>query len=295
MQISPPFGYTEIIPFLKTQKVVLPAAGTVPDFGVKLNAVPVSYTEFNVAYRDYPLVFSSGDGGKTFAPVAVLGLEANENLFLQGSGWVAGRYVPAYLRRYPFCMARVTLDNVEQAERLICVEKASVADAGEAMFDAEGKPSAAWTNIEKLLQEYEADLERTREMCGILSDYGLLEPFTMQATLNAGGAMHLTGMFRVDERKLEFLNAAQHKNLIKKGVMGRIYTHLLSLENFGRLLDMKATRGAPAGAAVPVAAPTQAAAPAVAAAPSPAPVPPAPKPAASAPTPVAKPETPVKK
>jgi SapC len=254
MQISPPFGYTEIIPFLKTQKVSLPKPGHLPEFAKTLNAVPVSYTEFNVAYREYPLVYSSGDGGKTFAPVAVLGLEANENLFLHGQSWEEGRYVPAYLRRYPFCMARVTLDNVEQAERLICVEKASLSDNGEALFDAEAKPSEAWVNIEKLLQEYEADLERTREMCGILADYGLLEPFTMQATLNAGGAMHLTGMFRVDERKLEFLNAAQHKNLIKKGIMGRIYTHLLSLDNFGRLLDVKATRPAAAAPAPAIAA-----------------------------------------
>ena len=99
--------------------------------------------------------------------------------------------------------------------------------------------------MEKLLEEYEADLERTKEMCGILADYGLLEPFTLQATLNAGGSMHLTGMFRVDEKKIEFLNASQHKNLIKKGVMSKIYIHLLSLDNFGRLLDRKAGRSAP--------------------------------------------------
>ena len=247
MQISPPFGYQEIAPFLRTQRVKLPPAGTLPEFTRELNAIPVSYTEFNVAYRDYPLVFSSGDGGKTFAPVAVLGLEARQNLFaLNGGGWAPGAYVPAYVRRYPFCMARVTLDQVEQSERLICVEKAYVAgegaDAGgEPMFDGQAKALPRWTEIEKLLQEYEADLERTREMCGILADYGLLEPFSMQATMNSGGGpMQLTGMFRVDEKKLEFLNANQHKNLIKKGVMGKIYTHLLSLDNFGRLLDRKA-------------------------------------------------------
>ena len=40
------------------------------------------------------------------------------------------------------------------------------------------------------------------------------------------------------------LNAAQHKNLIKKGIMGRIYAHLLSLDNFAKLLDRKATKAA---------------------------------------------------
>jgi len=262
MQISPPFGYKEIIPFLKNQKVKLPAPGQLPSFTQSLNAIPVSYTEFNVAHRDYPIVFSSGDDGKTFAPVAVLGLQAQENLFVLDDGWVPGVYVPAYVRRYPFCMARVTLDNVEQAERLICVEKDNIVETGGVpMFGDTQEPLAPWKEIEKLLEEYEADLERTKEMCGILADYGLLEPFTMQATLNAGGSMHLTGMFRVDEKKIEFLNASQHKNLIKKGVMSKIYIHLLSLDNFGRLLDRKVGRAAPvaeAGAAKPSTAKSEA-------------------------------------
>jgi len=150
--------------------------------------------------------------------------------------------VPAYVRRYPFCMARVTLDKVEQADRLICVEKTFLDEQGETMFDTEGKALPKWQPIEKLLQEYEADLERSREMSAILSDYALLEPFAMQAQTKAGGAMNLTGMYRVDEKKMEFLNASQHKNLIKKGVMGRIYAHLISLDNFARLLDRKVSK-----------------------------------------------------
>jgi len=80
-------------------------------------------------------------------------------------------------------------------------------------------------------------------MCALLSDYGLLEAFTMQATLNkdkGGGAMHLTGMYRVAEKNLENLNAAQLKNLMRKGLLARIYMHLLSLDNFARLLERKA-------------------------------------------------------
>jgi hypothetical protein len=246
MQIAPPFGYREIVPFLKTQKVRLLAPGEVPEFAQRGNAIPISHTEFQLAAREYPIVFTSGDEGKSFAPVAVLGIAAGENLFVASAAWARGVYVPAYARRYPFCMAKVTLNQVEQKDRLICIEKEFIDDEqGEPMFDAKGQPSAKWSDIERLLSEYEADLERSREMCAILGDYGLLEPFTMQATLNkdkGGGAMHLTGMHRVNEKNLENLNAAQLKNLMRKGLLARVYLHLLSLENFARLLERKATR-----------------------------------------------------
>ncbi|MFH1043753.1 MAG: SapC family protein [Pseudomonadota bacterium] len=246
MQINPPFGYKNIVPLYKNNKVRLPAPGAVPEFCSNLNAIPISYTEFSPACRDYPLVFTSGDNGRTYAPVAVLGLAGGENLFLEHGAWDKNVYVPAYVRRYPFCMARVNLDQVEQADRLICVEKDFLDDKGETMFDAEGKPLPQWQPIEKLLQEYEADLERSREMSAILSDYALLEPFSMQAQTKAGAAMNLTGMYRVGEQKMEFLNANQCKNLIKKGVMGRIYAHLISLDNFARLLDRKVVKSASA-------------------------------------------------
>jgi hypothetical protein len=239
MQISPPFGYREIVPLYKNQKVRLPESGALPEFCRAVNAVPLSYSEFGVACRDYPLAFTSTDGGKSFVPVAVLGVGSNENLYIRANQWEQSAYVPAYVRRYPFCMARVTLDAVEQSDRLICVEKSFLSDDGTRMFDDSGVALDHWRPIEKLLQEYEADLERSRELCAILADYGLLAPFTVQAVMKDSGALNLGGMYRVEERKLEFLNAAQHKNLIRKGIMGRIYAHLISLENFARLLARK--------------------------------------------------------
>jgi len=246
MQISPPFGYVEIVPLRKNQKVRLPAPGVLPEFCRAINAVPISYSEYGIACRDYPLAFVSTDGGKHFAAVAVLGVAGGENLFLSAGKWDENAYLPAYVRRYPFCMARVTLDSVAQADRLICVEKTFLSEEGESMFDASGAPSERWKPIENLLREYEADLERGSELCAILADYALLEPFTLQANLKSGGAANLGGMYRVAEAKLEHLNAAQHKNLIKKGIMGRIYAHLISLENFARLLARKSQHAAPA-------------------------------------------------
>jgi hypothetical protein len=248
MQIAPPFGYREVVPFLKTHKVRLLATGEVAQFAQKANAIPISHTEFQLVTREYPIVFTTGDQGKSFAAVAVLGMVGAENLFVSDGGWAKGVYVPAYARRYPFCMAKVSVNKAEQKERLICIEKEHLDDqGGEAMFGADGKPAAKWAGIERLLSEYEADLERSREMCSTLADYGVLEPFTMQATLKKDSSpMQLTGMHRVSEKNLEALNAAQLKNLMRKGYLARVYLHLLSLENFSRLLERKAARPATA-------------------------------------------------
>jgi hypothetical protein len=246
MQISPPFGFREIVPLNREKKVRLLRPGEVPAFACAANAIPISYSEFARIAREYPIVFTRAPDSQAYGPVAVLGMTAGENLYNQGGSWTEGVYVPAYARRFPFCMTRVTIDKVEQKQRLICVEKSHLDDAaGEALFDAKGAPSEKWREIERLLTEYEADLERSREMCGILADYGLFEPFVLQAKLYKGGdPLAMQGMHRIAEAKIEHLNASQLKNLVKKGILSRVYAHLLSLENFGRLLDRKAARAA---------------------------------------------------
>jgi len=245
MDIAPPFGYQDIVALQRNAKVRLPRTGDVPAFARALNAIPLSLAEFAPAMREYPIVFTSGDAGKTFTPVAVLGLSAGENLFLEGESWAPKAYVPAYARRYPFCMAQVRVNDAVQENRLICVERGFLDDAGEGLFDEAGKALPRWEQIQRLLSEFEADLERTREACAILSDYALLEPFSMQATPKegAGGAVQLTGMHRVAEAKLNELNASQLKNLMRKGVLARAYLHLVSLDSFARLLERRAARG----------------------------------------------------
>jgi hypothetical protein len=102
-------------------------------------------------------------------------------------------------------MARVNVNKVEQKNRLICVEKSALdEESGEAMFDAAGQPSEKWKGVERLLSEYEADLERMREMCALLADYGPPSSFSMQAKMKPekGGASMMTGMDHVAEKNL---------------------------------------------------------------------------------------------
>ena len=238
MGIIPPFGYPEIAALEKNQRVALLKPGEVPEFCQASHILPISYSEFSRASHDYPLVFVSGDNGKTFAAVAALGLKTGQNLFVDAAGtWDKSVYLPAYVRRYPFCMAQMNVDGAASGEHVVCVVQQAIDDSGELLFDDKGAALPHWTDIERLLQEYEVDLRRTQEMCGILKEYDLLEPFSMQVKLNAGGGMQLAGMYRVAENRLGTLEAEQLRALIEKGVMGRIYTHLLSLNNFDRLLD----------------------------------------------------------
>jgi hypothetical protein len=247
MDIRPPYGYQEVVPLTKQHRVVLPAGGKLPLVFRSLAALPLSFTEFAVACRDYPIAFlSTGDGGG-FIPMVVLGLENQQNLFVTKDGsWENGAYVPAYVRRYPFCMTKVTVDGREQPERVACVEKRAINDKGDALYDKQGEPLSAWQARQKLLFEYEADLLRSEDMCRSIATLQLFEPFTMQAVPNEGTPLAMTGMHRIAEQKLAELAPEQLKELVQKGILSRVYAHLISLSNFGRLLDRRVTGGKPA-------------------------------------------------
>lgn len=246
MDIRPPYGYQEIVPLNKHHRVVLPESGKLPLVFRSLTALPLSFTEFAAACRDYPIAFVSGDAGASFVPMVVLGLENQQNLFVtQDGAWDSGVYLPAYVRRYPFCMTRVTVDGREQAERVACVEKRAISDKGDALYGPQGEPLPVWEERQKLLFDYESDLVRSEEMCKMVAQLQLFEPFTMQAVPTGGTPLAMTGMHRIAEPKLSELAPEKVKELTQNGVLARIYAHLISLNNFGRLLDRRAslTRG----------------------------------------------------
>jgi hypothetical protein len=246
VKITAPYGYEEIVPLQKDHRVLMPT-GTTPAFCRKLNALAISLAEFAVAARDYPIVFASLDRGGTFAPVIVLGLAESANLFIDDAGeWDRTAYFPAFVRRYPFCISKLYVDGEAKSERVVCVARAYVDGAGMALFDSQGKPTPRWQAAERLLSEYEADLDRTAQMCAALARLQVFEPFTMQVmSEREGPQVKLAGMYRVSEAKLRDLKPASHKVLVNKGFMGLIYAHLHSLENFQGLVARQASRGRP--------------------------------------------------
>jgi hypothetical protein len=251
--ITPPFGYGPVVPLQRDNRLVLPKPDHLPAFARTTNALPLTAGEYAAAARDYPIVFSSSDG-KQFASVAIVGINNQENLFVDANGWVSGYYIPAYVRRHPLCMTEAQFQGSDQTQRIICAEKDAIRDEGDALFEANGEPTERWKNITAFLDLFEEELGRMNTLCSLLAHYKLLEPFELTAKLRTGEDIRLTGMYRVDEGKLELLSASDLRTLFKKGAMRQIYQHLNSLDNFQRLLDRKTDLAAPVDQPLPAAA-----------------------------------------
>jgi hypothetical protein len=236
-----PYGYKRIVPLDRSVRLRLPEAGEAPSFCHHLHAIPISVSEFPAAVRDYPIVFVRRTGELGFISMAILGMHEGQNLFVMSDGkWDRRTYIPAYVRRYPFCLVAAQETAGEQPERLICVDPDAVDEAdGRAMYDELGDPLPHWSMIERMLHEYEDDLLLTREMCALFARLDLLEPFTLRAELVGGFTLSMESLFRVNREQLIELHHSDLRNLLSRGYLDHIYGHLFSQENFQRLLNRR--------------------------------------------------------
>jgi len=239
--IKPPPGYSSLTPFDRFRhagRSILPQRNQA--WCGKLNSVFLNVAELGKACADYPIAFVHDSGSGEYLPMALLGLRAAENLFVDGKGqWQARSYVPAYVRRHPFCIVELPGKDGAESQRLICVQEDQLGPSAKPYFDAQGQPTAEWTPMKDLIEAMEASRQQTRAFTRRLEAFGLFTPFDALALPRGGGQqMRLQGMHRVDEEKLNALGAREQKLLMRKGELRAVYAHLLSLENFGRLLDM---------------------------------------------------------
>lgn len=251
LTIQPPFGYQSLKPLNRTDYVRLLAPGEVPSFIRNSPIVPLSYSEITVAAWHYPMVFvpDTVSGGYTMA--AVLGLGRNSfgrDTEANRQGWDPQAYVPAYLRRYPFCMATVSFEGRQEPDLMVCVEafRATQTDieGGVRLFDESGEPGEDWKQIEAFLREYEADLNGSRAFTAKLAELDLLEPFSANVVRPNGESQTISGMVRVNEARLTELDAETLAQLHRSGFLGRIYIHLYSLQRFQSLLVREVREGA---------------------------------------------------
>ena len=212
-------------------------------FAAGLTGVYVVAAEFVQAARHYPLVFAQDQQSGEFLPIAVTGLNQDQNLFVGKDGeWEKDMYVPAYVRRWPFFGVRIEGEAARNGNILICVDESGLTDSGPAVFDAGGQPSADFQPTQTLISEMEGARPATEHLCHTVKELGLLEPFEAHAFPKGGHEMRLRGMFRVNEDKLNGLQGKDVKRLMKSGELSRIYAHLMSLDNFKFLMDRAASR-----------------------------------------------------
>lgn len=239
---SLPLFYNAIEPLNATQhgKMRVRALQRMPRVG-QTHAIPVTVDEFTLAQRHYPIVFAVGDKP---VPIALMGLNEGVNVFLDADGRAIdqGLYIPAYIRRYPFLLARLRPDSDELS---LCFDP--TADAvgdfgeGEALFDGD-QPSDATKAILQFCEQFEAAGQRTAAFVDDLVKADLL--MDGEVAIQPEGFQQpfvYRGFRMVDEEKLRNLRGDELRKMNQSGMLALIHAHLFSLSEmrnvFGRQMQ----------------------------------------------------------
>jgi hypothetical protein len=169
--------------------------------------------------------------------VVLLGIEDKQNIYLGDDGSWSARYVPAFIRRYPFLLA---LDKDNTTLTLCIDEKAGGCNQegrGDALFDESGGRTAYLSGVLEFLQDYQGQFGRTEEYCRKLQELELLEPMKAKFTLGNKKEQTLTGFQAVKREKLKALSGAQLADLAKTDELELTYAHLASMTNFSHMLE----------------------------------------------------------
>ncbi len=194
--------------------------------------------EFARAASVYPIVFLEDKEQDEFKPVAMLGLEAGENLFIADDGSWKASYVPAIIRRYPFALAR----NSEQSEQFtVCIdEDAEVVskDEGKELFNSAGEPTEVVENVKKYLGEMHQMEMFTKTFSHFLAENNLFTPLNMRVRYH-GQIRNVTGCYVVNEERLNNLSDKKFLEIREKRYLAPIFAHLTSLSQLERLAMLK--------------------------------------------------------
>ena len=197
-------------------------------FLVQQHAIPITVDEFVAVQRFLPIVFSVGENP---VPLALMGLNEGVNVFVDDEGKLLGEaYLPAYVRRYPFMLARLSPDAQELS---LCFDPTSglVGDfaEGEPLFD-DGKPSETTNSILKFCEEFELSAQRTVAFMQDLKAAELL--MDGEVSIQPAGSEQpfvYRGFQMINEEKLRDLGGEQLEKMNRNGMLPLIYAHLFSM------------------------------------------------------------------
>ena len=210
-------------------------------FLVGQHAIPLTVEEFPLVQRHMPIVFSVGDDA---IPLALMGLNEGVNVFVDDQGKLTetNLYIPAYIRRYPYMLARLRPDAEELS---LCFDPTSTTigafDDGERLFDG-GQPTELTKNILTFNESFEQAGQRTQNFMNELREYELL--MDGEVSIQPEGAEQpfvYRGFQMVNEEKLAQMRGDQLRKLTQSGMLPLLYAHLFSLslmrEVFGRQMQ----------------------------------------------------------
>ena len=209
-------------------------------FAKDTNSVILAGVEFTEAAKEYPIVFAQA--GESLVPVALVGLRNEENLFVDGKGKWDARYIPAFVRRYPFVLA----ETAEEGQRMVCIDEGFSGfndKEGEALFENDA-PTPVLQQAIDFLEEYQRQYLRTERFISRLKELDLLMSLNAKIDMADGQQFALTGLMAVDEKKLLDLDDAKALEFFKSGELAWVYCHLMSLGNMARMIDRIANASA---------------------------------------------------
>lgn len=199
-------------------------------FARQVNSVPLMVAEFAFSAPEYAIVFGGQPG--EIIPVVLLGVRDNENVHVAEDGSWTGKYVPAFVRRYPFVFS--STDSGENFT--LCIDEDYAGfnqeNRGERLFDADGEQTQYLQNVLGFLQAYQVQFQRTQAFTKRLEELGLLEAMQAQFTLRSGQRMTLSGFMTVNRERLKALAPEKLAELMQADELELIYLHLQSLRNF---------------------------------------------------------------
>jgi SapC len=223
-------------------KMKVRALTGLPELG-RTHAVPLTVDEFTLVQRHYPIVFSVGE---TPVPIALMGLNEGVNVFLDENGRSTdpSLYIPAYLRRYPFLLAKLRPDSDELS---LCYDPTSGAvgdfEEGEALFDGD-QPSAATKAILEFCEQFEAAGLRTNAFVEELVKSDLLMDGEVAIQPEGFEQPFVYRGFRmIDEEKLRELRGDELRKMNQNGMLPLIYAHLFSLSLIRDLFARQVEQG----------------------------------------------------
>lgn len=204
-------------------------------FAGETNSIPLGAEEFFEAQAHYPIVFTAGERP---IPAAVVGVQNGRNLFVTGSGaWRAEDYVPAYVRRYPFALAR----GEENGPAVLAIdESAAVLSTSEGipLFE-DGQPSATTTRALSFCTAVQTPFETAQAFGQALAEADLLVEREAQIRHGEGSAPFVLGGFRiVAEERFNALPDDLYLDWRKRGWVALVHAHLMSLRRWKRVASL---------------------------------------------------------